>query len=71
MEEWTTVQFADMPDLLTRRAIMSWVEERVDGRAIAFNTTDWLGRRRYGYRFQREDDARRFESRWLSRPREA
>ncbi len=65
MEEWTTVQFNEVPNLGTRKAILSWVEERTSGRVLLFNTTDFFGRRSYGFRFQREDDARIFERRWI------
>jgi hypothetical protein len=65
VEEWTTVRFPEMPDRGTRRAMLSWVEERSSGRVLLFNTTDWLGRRCYGFRFQDAEDARRFEARWL------
>ncbi|WP_207477880.1 hypothetical protein [Arenibaculum pallidiluteum] len=65
MEDWTTVQFAETPDLPTRKAILSWVEREVGGRVLHFSTMDWSGRRQYGFRFQQAEDARRFTHRWL------
>ncbi|HEV7370864.1 hypothetical protein [Arenibaculum sp.] len=66
MSEWTIVQFPDLPDIDTRRAILAWVEEMMAGRCLHFNTTDGWGRRAYGFQFQRPDDAQCFRRRWLA-----
>jgi len=65
LEDWTTVQFAEIPDLGTRRAILTWVERESEGRVLSFSTADGIGRRRYGFRFQKAEDARRFVHRWM------
>jgi hypothetical protein len=66
MGDWTTVQFLEVPDLATRKAILQWAEKSVSGRFLSFNTTDGLGRRKFGFEFQQSDDAAIFQRRWLN-----
>ncbi|UEM21724.1 hypothetical protein JL100_002860 [Skermanella mucosa] len=66
MGDWTTVQFSEVPDLPTRKAILRWAEQSITGRFLSFNTTDGLGRRKFGLEFQHPDDAASFQRRWLA-----
>lgn len=66
MTGWTTVQFSHVPDLATRKAIIDWAEETLPGKFIPLNGRDPMGRRCFGFDFQRADDAAVFRSRWLT-----
>lgn len=65
MGHWTTVQFPELPDLNTRKAIIRWAEESLPGKFIPLHGRDVLGRRCFGFDFQRVDDAHAFRRRWL------
>ncbi len=66
MAQWTTVQFPELPDLNTRKAIIRWAEESLTGKFIPLNGRDVTGGRSFGIDFQKPDDAQTFRSRWMS-----
>lgn len=66
MSGWTTVQFHQTPDLDTRKAIIRWAEETLPGKFIPLHQRDAMGRRSFGFDFQRPDDATAFRLRWLA-----
>lgn len=71
MSGWTTVQFPQAPDLDTRKAIIRWAEETLPGKFIPLHQRDAMGRRSFGFDFQRPDDATAFRLRWMGEPAEA
>lgn len=66
MSGWTTVQFPQAPDLDTRKAIIRWAEETLPGKFIPLHQRDAMGRRSFGFDFQRPDDATAFRMRWMA-----